>query len=215
MIDVKLATVYSLDLPDTDDLHVGRKRRYLSKYHAVRAYCAHKVLVKIANREDWGLIEWEQGREALHGVIVYSHSWRHYERYRKLYHRYYRSVLRAMRGVVGPMVSIIEWWDPNQELPPDLLYPCLVTEDGLVYPAVWIPAKGWFVNTVGCPIQIEEIDLWAFMPKPARQVDAGRRPGQMRAVCLEAREWLQHHGGDPDTDEGLHSLLARLDQALE
>lgn len=208
MIDVQVATVYSLDLPDTDDLCVGWKRRFLTKYKAIRAYCAHRVLVRIANREGWGPLEWGQEKAALHDVIVYSHPWRHCEHYEKLYYRYYRFVLHAMKNV-GPLVSVVEWRDPGQELPPDLFYPCLVAVDGLAYPAVWNHEAAVFVNAEGQTIPMETVELWAFMPKPARLV-----PDQMRAALLEAQEWLRHHGGDTSTDDGLRTLLAKLDAVL-
>lgn len=213
MIDVKVATVYSLALPDTDNLCVGWKRRYLSKYAAIRAYCAHKLLVKIANRDDWGYTEWGQEKGALHDVIAHSCTWRGYERYEKLYRRYYRSVLHAMKDV-GSSVSTVEWRDPDQELPPNWHFPCLVVMGGRVYSAMWDPDVGGnFCNTIGGVIPMELIDLWARMPKPARPVDV---PDRTRAACLEAYEWLQHHGGlDVSRDDGLRILLAKLDAVLK
>lgn len=214
MIDVKVATVYSLDLPDTENLRVGRRRRYLSKYAAVRAYCAHNLLVRLANREDWDLETWDEARSALQTEIFHGLPWRHYKEHAGLFYRYYRFVLRAMKDV-GPSVSLVEWRDPAQELPSNWYFPCLVVMDGRVYTAVWDPGVGGvFYNASGGVIPVKLIDLWARMPKPVRPVDV---PDRTRAVLLEeAQEWLQHHGGlDVSRDDGLRTLLAKLNAVLK
>lgn len=69
-------------------------------------------------------------------------------------------------------------------------------------------------------IEIEESLDRELTPVEALGALAGlylKQRDELRAACEEAREWLQHHGGDalPAGEPGLAQLIANLETAIE
>ena len=54
------------------------------------------------------------------------------------------------------------------------------------------------------------------MPRPEVQANANLflASPDLLAAAVEAENWLNHHGGDPDDDPGLRRLLAMLRSAI-